>query len=143
MKIRPVLTIAKIMHQDEATVEKYACVSSIDEDRESEIDARLFCLGYDLRRSCDHAGRCSDEKEESGNAIRGDKELRQLARERRDRVNERNIDQAIRVLLNDHLRRVIRIPENELGKGVGRDLSTTVCDETIATMPLTEDDIQR
>ena len=135
--MHPVLTveeeerIVQMMRQDDDDVDQYARASSTEGERESEIDAhaQLLGLGYYW----------SDENSDSRNDTRGDKVVRELARQRQARVSEQCIDQALCVLLNERLPSVIRIPELETDIG---ESSASICSETIASMPLAEEDIQ-
>jgi len=125
--------IEQLLQEDEEAVEKYACVSSTEEDREIEIDKLLLDLGYDFQ---------GNGKHEARDDVRGDKVIRELAKQRQERVHEQRIDQALRVLLHESLQSVIRKPEEDFSGRDNENMSPSICDETIATAPLTEEDIQ-
>jgi hypothetical protein len=137
--MHPVLTveeeerIEQLLHEDEEDDEKYAFVSSTEEDREIEIDKLLLCLGFDFQ---------GNGKNEARDDMRGDKVIRELAKQRQERVHEQRIDQALRVLLHEPLPSVIRSPEEDFSERDNENNSPSICDETIATAPLTEEDIQ-
>ena len=123
--------ISEILQQDEDAEEKYGRTSTSVE-REVELDSILYGLGYNVTTE-DYE---EDENEKS--TMRGDPVLRQLAEQRIRDEHEQRIDTALRTLLREPLPPVIKAEEGEDGVSL---LSST-CNDTVLSMPLTEEDIQ-
>ena len=126
--------ISEMLQQDEDADEKYGRVPSVeaDDDREVELDSILYGLGYNVNTEDQE----EDENEKS--TIRGDPVLRQLAEQRIRDEHEQRIDTALRTLLREPLPRVISVQDGDDGVS----LLPSTCNDTVLSMPLTEEDIQ-
>ena len=126
--------ISEMLQQDEDAEEKYGRVPSVeaDDDREVELDSILYGLGYNVNTQYQE----EDENEKS--TIRGDPVLRQLAEQRIKDEHEQRIDTALRTLLREPLPPVISVQDGDDGVS----LLPSTCNDTVLSMPLTEEDIQ-
>ena len=122
--------ISEMLQQDEDVEEKYGRVPSVeaDDDREVELDSILYGLGYNVNTEDQE----EDENEKS--TMRGDPVLRQLAEQRIRDEHEQRIDTALRTLQREPLPPVISVQDGDDGP--------STCNDTVLSMPLTEEDIQ-
>ena len=123
--------ISEMLQQDEDAEEKYGRTSTSVE-REVELDSILYGLGYNVNNEDQE----EDENEKS--TMRGDPVLRQLAEQRIRDEHEQRIDTALRTLLREPLPPVISVQDGDDGVS----LLPSTCNDTVLSMPLTEEDIQ-
>mmetsp|Transcript_23981 Transcript_23981/g.50204 ORF Transcript_23981/g.50204 Transcript_23981/m.50204 type:complete len:351 (+) Transcript_23981:88-1140(+) len=139
--------VSQLLLESDEDVEKFGCMSSTEEERETELDNLLLGLGYDIKNGVDDnvdiEERREDDSVKTSNGPMGDPVLRELAKSRALDEHERSINQALHALLSEPLPPVIRFPEDGIREGEdGVSLLTSFCSESMLTSATTEEDIQ-
>ncbi|KAL7555095.1 hypothetical protein ACHAWF_018808 [Thalassiosira exigua] len=139
-----------LLQEDEGDEERFGTMSTIEEERESELDGILLGLGYVIDDDSDvHV--TLEGKEVTDVPTKGDPVLRELAKQRDFEEHERRIDEAIRALMREPLPEVVRFPDEDTeGFTDANNISglTSLCGDsltaqTMLTAPVSEHEIQK